>query len=162
MEDQDIIREQAQILAGRAYRHQMAGELGDAIALYRRSLALFPTAEAHTFLGWAYNLMDRNEEAIAECEKAIALDPGFGNPYNDIGAYLIEMERFDEAIPWLEQAIDAPRYVTPWFAHINLGRAYEGLRDPYRALACYDRAIALAPLYLPAQWAKGLLLGRLN
>ncbi len=162
MEDQDLMREQAQILTDRAYRHQTHGELGDAIALYRRSIAMYPTAEAHTYLGWAYNMMDRNEEAIAECEKAIALDPDLGNPYNDIGAYLIEMGRPEEAIPWLEQAAVAPRYATPQFAHLNLGRAYERLGEVYRALAAYDRSLALAPLYLPAHWAKTALLGRLN
>ena len=162
MEDQDIMREQAQILTDRAYRHQQQGELGDAIALYRRSLAVYATPEAHTYLGWAYSLMDRYDEAIAECEKAIALDPTFGNPYNDIGAYLIATERYEEAVSWLERATAAPRYATPQFAYLNLGRAYEGLGRAYRALACYDRALAIAPLYLPAQWAKGLLLGQLN
>jgi tetratricopeptide (TPR) repeat protein len=162
MEEQDLMREQAQILTDRAYRHHMHGELGDAIALYRRSLALFPTPEAHTFLGWAYSLMERHDEAIAECEKAIALDPDFGNPYNDIGAYLLQMERPEEAIPWLELAARAARYQTPHFAHVNLGRAYDQLGQPYRALAAYDRALAIAPLYLPAHWAKTALLGRLN
>jgi tetratricopeptide (TPR) repeat protein len=162
MEEQDIMREQAQILTDRAYRHQMHGELGDAIALYRRSLAVYPTPEAHTFLGWAYSLMERYDEAIAECEKAITLDPMFGNPYNDIGVYLIELERYEEAVAWLERATAAPRYDTPQFPYLNLGRAYEELGQPYRALACYDRALGIAPLYLPAQWAKGLLLGRLN
>jgi len=33
------------------------------------------------------------------CKLAIGLDPDFGNPYNDIGAYLIELGQFDEAIP---------------------------------------------------------------
>lgn len=162
MEDQDLMREQAQILTDRAYRHQIHGELGDAIALYRRSIAMYPTAEAHTYLGWAYNMMDRNEEAIAECEKAILLDPDLGNPYNDIGAYLIEMGRPEEAIPWLEQAAVALRYATPQFAHLNLGRAYEQLGHVYRALAAYERALVIAPLYLPAHWAKTALLGRLN
>lgn len=162
MEEQDIMREQAQILTDRAYRHQINGELGDAIALYRRSIGVYPTPEAHTFLGWAYSMMDRYEEAIAECEKAIALDPTFGNPYNDIGAYLVETGHYEEAIPWLERATAAPRYATPQFPYVNLGRALEQLGQPYRALACYDRALAIAPLYLPAQWAKGLLLGRLN
>ncbi|HNS40971.1 MAG TPA: tetratricopeptide repeat protein [Promineifilum sp.] len=162
MEDQELMREQAQILTDRGYRHQVQGELGDAIALYRRSIAMYPTAEAHTYLGWAYNMMDRNEEAIAECEKAIAIDPDLGNPYNDIGAYLLEMGRPEEAIPWLEQAIVAPRYATPQFAHLNLGRAYEQLGEVYRALAAYDQALAIAPLYLPAHWAKTALLGRLN
>ena len=162
MEEQDIVREQAQILTDRAYRHQMNGELGDAIALYRRSISVYPTAEAHTFLGWAYNMMDRNEEAIAECEKAIALDPTFGNPYNDIGAYLIEMDRYEEAIPWLEKATTASRYEMPQFPYVNLGRAYEHLGEPMRALTYYDKALAVAPLYLPAHWAKMMLVGRLN
>lgn len=162
MEEQNLMREQALILSDRAYRHQIHGELGNAIALYRRSIATFPTAEAHTYLGWSYAMMDRYDEAIAECEKAIALDPEFGNPYNDIGAYLIELERPEEAIAWLEQAIIAPRYATPQFAHLNLGRARERMNDPYRALAAYDQALAIGPLYLPATWAKTALLGRLN
>jgi tetratricopeptide (TPR) repeat protein len=162
MEEQDIMREQAQILTDRAYRHQAQGELGDAIALYRRSIAVFPTPEAHTFLGWAYSLMGRYEEAIAECQKAIDLDPEFGNPYNDIGAYLIEMDRHGEAISWLERAMEAERYASPQFPYVNLGRVYEQLGQPYEALEAYDRALAIAPLYLPAYWAKTLLLGQLN
>ena len=30
--------------------------------------------------------------------------PTFGNPYNDIGAYLIAKGELDEAIEWLEKA----------------------------------------------------------
>jgi tetratricopeptide (TPR) repeat protein len=162
MEEQDIMREQAQILTDRAYRSQMNGELGDAIALYRRSIAVYPTPEAHTFLGWAYSLMERYDEAIAECEMAISLDPDFGNPYNDIGAYLIELDRYEDALPWLQRAAVATRYDSPQMPYLNLGRALELLGRPYEALASYDQALAIAPLYLPAQWAKGLLLGRLN
>lgn len=162
MEEQDIVLKQARILLERAYRHQTHGELGDAIALYRRSIAIFPTAEAHTFLGWTYSMMDRYDEAIAECERAIALDPDYGNPYNDIGAYLIEMGRFEEAIPWLEQAAQVRRYDTPEFSYVNMGRAYAELGEFDRALESFNAAIDLAPLYLPAEWSKNLLLGRLN
>ena len=73
-----------------AYRLQLAGDLDSAANLYRRSIEIHPTAEAHTYLGFAYKHQGRLEEAIAECERAIAVDPTFGNPYNDIGAYLIE------------------------------------------------------------------------
>ncbi|HXH86357.1 MAG TPA: hypothetical protein VNI35_05995, partial [Nitrospira sp.] len=72
-----------------AYERQMKGELEEAVSLYRRSLATHPTAEAHTFLGWTYSFMGRLDDAIEECHLAIARDPEFGNPYNDIGAYLI-------------------------------------------------------------------------
>ena len=35
-----------------AYRYQMEGELDRAIEHYQRSIGVYPTAEAHTFLGW--------------------------------------------------------------------------------------------------------------
>ena len=82
----------------------MHGRLEEAVAHYQRSIALHPTAEAHTFLGWAYSYQGRPEDAIAECKIAIAVDPDFGNPYNDIGAYLIELGREEEAVAWLERA----------------------------------------------------------
>jgi tetratricopeptide (TPR) repeat protein len=82
-----------------AYEHQMKGELEEAVDLYKKSIASHPTAEAYTFLGWTYSFMGRLDDAIEECHHAIKVDPDFGNPYNDIGAYLIEQGKFDEAIP---------------------------------------------------------------
>ena len=35
-------------LVKRAMDHQMAGELEESIRLYKESIALFPTADAHT------------------------------------------------------------------------------------------------------------------
>jgi tetratricopeptide (TPR) repeat protein len=71
------------------YRAHMDGDLERAVELYTKSIELSPTAEAYTFRGWAYSHMGRTDDAIAECHKAIEVDPDFGNPYNDIGAYLI-------------------------------------------------------------------------
>ena len=88
-----------------AYQYQVGGEYEMAVELYKRSLNLHPTAEAYTFLGWTYRFQGKIEEAIAECKKAIQIDPEFGNPYNDIGAYLIEKGEYDEALSWLERAL---------------------------------------------------------
>lgn len=162
MDEQYIAQRQAHILIERAHREQMRGNWGEAIQLYRRSIAMYPTAEAHTFLGWVYSLLERYDEAIAECEEAIALDPGFGNPYNDIGAYLIELEQYDEAMPWLERALTAERYSSPQYPYVNMGRIYEQWGDVYAALEAYEQALEVAPLYLPAEWARTLLLARLN
>jgi len=103
---------------------QMAGDLDESIRLYRESIAVCPTADAHTYLGWAYSFQGRIDDAIAECEIAIKLDPEFGNPYNDIGVYLMQQERLDEAIPWLERAKTAKRYEPRHFPYLNLGRVY--------------------------------------
>ncbi len=162
MKDEEIIREQAQILWERGYRHQRRGELAEAILLYKRSAKVMPTAEAYTFLGWAYSLLGMIERAIELCKKAITIDPGYGNPYNDIGAYLIELDRWEEAIPWLEEATAAPRYDAVQFPYTNLGRVHQHLGDYGKALLNYEQALTVAPLYLPAEWAKNALLGKLN
>lgn len=158
----EIQRQQAMVLFERAYRHQMRGEYADAMILYRRSIETYPTAEAHTFLGWTYSMMDRYEEAIEACEEAIEVDPDFGNPYNDIGAYLIELNRWKEAIPWFEKAMVAPRYEVPQFPYMNLGRVYEHLGDYEKALDYYNRAIVIDPFYRTAIWAKYELLATMN
>jgi tetratricopeptide (TPR) repeat protein len=157
-----IAREQALILFERAYRRQMRGEWADAIHLYKRSLTLHPTAMAFTFLGWTYSMLDRYDEAIAYCHKAIELDETLGNPYNDIGAYLIEQGKHESAIPWLEKAIAAPNYENPEFAHTNLGRVYGRLGKFREAIDCFDRALAINPYYRSAIWAKYSLLSKLN
>lgn len=158
----EIQREQAMILFERAYRHQTRGEFGDAILLYQRSLAVCPTGEAYTFLGWTYSMMARYDEAIEACRRAIEVDPDFGNPYNDIGAYLIELDQWQEAIPWLEKATVATRYEAPQFPHLNLGRVYEHLGRYRTALESYNRALAIDPFYRTAVWAKYQLLGKIN
>lgn len=117
-------QERAMELIKEAMNHQMAGELDESIRLYRESIALYPTADAHTYLGWAYSFQGRIQEAIAQCEIAIQLDPEFGNPYNDIGVYLMQQQRLDEAIPWLERAKRAKRYEPRHFPYLNLGRVY--------------------------------------
>lgn len=131
----------------RAYEHQMDGRLDEAIAGYRRSIAAHPTAEAHTFLGWTMSFQGRHEEAIAECKLAIAVDPAFGNPYNDIGAYLIELGRYDEAPAWLERAKTAPRYEPRQFPYFNLARVYVKQNRLREAIAELRQALAIEPRY---------------
>jgi tetratricopeptide (TPR) repeat protein len=118
-------RAPAERLFSQAFRHQMEGRFDEAEDVYRRSIALFPTAEAFTFLGWTLSFLERQGEAIQACKSAIELDPDYGNPYNDIGAYCIQLGKLDEAIPWLERAKRAPRYDCHHYPFYNLGRVYE-------------------------------------
>ena len=145
-----------------AYQKQTSGNLDEAIALYLKSLELFPTAEAHTFLGWAYSFQSRYDEAIAECRKAIELDPDFGNPYNDIGAYLIEKGKLDEAVPWLEKAAAAKRYESYCFPYYNLGRVWEKKGDWVTALKYYEKSLNDNPEYTLARRALTRLKASLN
>ena len=146
--------QRAQRLFAEAYQLQMAGHLDAAIARYLESIQCHPTAEAHTFLGWTYSFQHRLDDAIAECKKAIAIDADFGNPYNDIGSYLLKQGKLDEAIPWLERAIAAPRYEPRHFPHCNLGRIYWAKGWLRRAIEEFERALALDPR---SRFAQGAL-----
>lgn len=132
-------------LIERAMHLQMSGELDESIRLYRESISVCPTADAHTYLGWAYSFQGRIDDAIAECEIAIRLDPEFGNPYNDIGVYLMQQEKFDEAIPWLERAKTAKRYEPRHFPYLNLGRVYAAKGMMIKAQEEFREALRLHP-----------------
>jgi tetratricopeptide (TPR) repeat protein len=134
----------------KAYELQMQGEYQQAIDLYSRSIEAFATAEAYTFRGWTYSFLGDYERAIAECLQAIKLDPEFGNPYNDIGAYLIEQEKWDEAIPWFQKAMLAPRYEARPYPHFNLGRVFEHKRNWQKAKECYAMAYSMDKRYVAA------------
>ena len=144
MGDEDRI-ERAVRLMQRAYERQTAGALEDAVRLYKASIDEHATAEAHTFLGWTYSFQGRYEEAIDECKIAIRIDPNFGNPYNDIGSYLIQLGRVDQAIPWLELAKKAPRYEPRHFPYLNLGRLHAARGEVAEAVREFEGALEEAP-----------------
>lgn len=134
-------------LVKEAYQYQLGGEYEMAVELYKRSLDLHPTAEAYTFLGWAYHFQGKVDAAIDECKKAIQIDPEFGNPYNDIGAYLIEQGKYREARPWLERALQSHRYESYHFPHYNLGRALMALEVYREAIHHFELALRVCPDY---------------
>lgn len=146
----------------KAYEHQMEGELDEAIELYQRSIQAEPTAEAHTFLGWTYSFLGRYEDAIVECKKAIKLDPEFGNPWNDIGAYLIELGKDDEAIYYLEKATQAKRYDSFCFPHFNLSRIFSKKGMLHKASDELKKALQDNPDYVPALEALSRVESQLN
>ena len=140
-------RELALDLFQQAYVLQMQGDLDTAVQLYKKSIELYPTAEAYTFLGWTFSFQGQLEQAITQCKNAITIDPSFGNPYNDIGAYLISLNRHEEAIPWLEKAIASGRYESYHYPWYNLGRVYVHQELFNKARECFRKAIEIEPAY---------------
>lgn len=155
-------RRRARDLLRQAQRAQVRGNLDDAIRLYTESIQVHPTAEAYTGLGWSHSVRKDYTRAIALCRRAIDLDPEFGNPYNDIGAYLIEQRRLDEAISWLEAATRARRYGAYHLPHYHLGRVWENKFEFEKALHHYRLAVRLAPNFKQARRALAELEARRN
>jgi Tfp pilus assembly protein PilF len=144
MEDEGF-KLRATSLWQQGYQAHMDGDLESAVELYTRSIELSPTAEAYTFRGWAYSHMGRTDDALEECHKAIEVDPDFGNPYNDIGAYLMAKGQLDEAVEWFEKAKQAPRYEPRHFPFMNLGRVYAAKGMVRRAIEEFERALQIEP-----------------
>lgn len=142
--------QRARMQWGAGYVLHLMGDYQRAIELFQASIASRPTAEGHTFLGWSLSHVGRTREAIEQCKIAIQIDPDFGNPYNDIGVYLIDLGKADEAVPWLEKAIASTRYCCYQFAHANLGRVLLGQGKVEEAMRSFERALEHDPDYLPA------------
>ncbi|MCB1159741.1 MAG: hypothetical protein H7A25_16785 [Leptospiraceae bacterium] len=134
-----------------AYKMQRAGKIKEAVHFYRLSIKFKPTAESYTFMGWTFSLIGKYATSIKLCKKAIRIDPGFGNPYNDIGIYLMEQKKFDKAIPWFSRAKEADRYATYFYPYYNLGRLYETIGRIEKARLEYEASIRLRPDFLPAR-----------
>jgi len=129
--------EKASELFRKGHQAQLQGELGDAMRCYQESVQIHPTAEAHTFLGWTYSFLQRYEDAIEECRNAIAIDPEFGNPYNDI---------------------DDKRH----YPHLNLGRIALAKGDLLKAAREFGRALEVQPRSLTARRTLAALSAQLN
>jgi len=140
-------KEKGKYYLGLACQALYEGDIEYAIDLYVRSIDACPSAEAHTYLGWAYSLMGKLEEAIGECKKAIALDPEYGNPYNDVGAYLIEIGKYEDAVPYLEKALRAKRYDNLHYPHFNLGRVFAQRGMLLKAAEEFREALKIEPSF---------------
>lgn len=151
-EDISSLRE-AYLLWKQGHALHLFGEYEKAIELFSKSIDIYPTAEAYTYRGWSLSMLGKLKEAITECKQAIKLDPDYGNPYNDIGVYLIDLGRRDEAIPWLKKAMRAKRYCCYQYPHFNLGRILVMKGRVSEAKRSFERALSYDPDYSPARMA---------
>jgi Tfp pilus assembly protein PilF len=127
-----------------AVREHGAGRLTEAIAAYRKILALWPkVAEVHNNLGIALCQQGQFDEARPRFEQALALRPDFAEAHNNLGNLLRQQGKFAEAQARFEQAIALrPDYAE---AYNNLGYTLDQLGKRDEAAARYRQALALRP-----------------
>ena len=100
-------------------------------------------AETYNNRGIALNGLKRHEEALQNCDKAIALKPGLAQAYNNRGIALNDLKRHEDALRSYDKAIALkPDYAE---AYSNRGIALNGLKRHEEALQSCDKAIALKP-----------------
>ncbi len=135
----------AEELLDRGLSAVKAGDYVTALNEFRASVYVRKTADGLTNWGSMEHVLGDTERAIELCLEAIAIDPDCGNPYNDIGSYLVVMNRADDAVAWFKRAIAAKRYVPRQFPHINLGKLYLSRKEYKQALHHFEAALGFDP-----------------
>src|SRR3984893_5616415 len=94
-------------LLDEAQRNIDANNFEAAIAPLQKFIAEKPDlAFAHFQLGYAYTALTRSEDAGAEYERAIALDPKMSEAYLNLGILLLDRQEYAAAVTPLSKAVE--------------------------------------------------------
>ena len=111
-------------------------------------------------LGNLLDSVERYQDALDCCEKALELWEGNPQDFLGKGVALGELERYEEALESFQKAIDLdPKFVNAW---INRGSALFNLERYEEAVESYQNAIDLDPKSVDAWRNRGILLANLE
>ncbi|MEU6354818.1 tetratricopeptide repeat protein [Streptomyces sp. NPDC047072] len=136
----------------RNWGHQLLGALSkDSHAVFaalgllldRAALDAPVRAEAHSVRGRELRQAKDYVQALVECERAVALDPGSARAYHGRGVTHGWLEDHAASLADLDRA-DELRPDTPWII-AERGEALQGLGRHEEAVAAFDRALVLDP-----------------
>ncbi|MEV5242322.1 tetratricopeptide repeat protein [Streptomyces cinnamoneus] len=108
-------------------------------------------AWAHTYRGQHLYYADRDDEAVAELDRALAIDPRNTSALAHRGEAHRQAGRIDQAVADLTAALDLDHYDAAW-ALSSRGDAHRQAGRIDRAIADLDAALGLDPAFA---WALG-------
>jgi len=139
------------------YHLAQSGRADDAVAAYRRSIALLPTdARVRANLGSLLTARGDHDEALAQLREAVRLDPTLPSALTNLGIELSSRNQADEAVDVLQRALAVdPSNVE---ATYNLGVACATIGDQDRALHYFLDTIRVQPTHALAHNNIGVIL----
>lgn len=123
----------------------------DALQTFVEANEVLKTAQSLTLIGWAHSLQGNFSKAKQFCFEAIKHDPDYGNPYNDIGSYLLSEGKIKESFSWFSLAKKAKFYLNREFPYINSAKAHLMMKNYKKALNEFSGALELAPYHKELQ-----------
>ena len=126
---------------------QAIEDLWNAADAFRASIALTPTAEAHVNLAEVLRRQTRQDEAMRNCETALAMAPKSAEAHLVRGMLLSAAGRHEEAVTAMRLAVrykpDHPD------THLFLGANLSSLGQLDEAILHFKKARALRPAHVP-------------
>jgi tetratricopeptide (TPR) repeat protein len=123
-----------------AQNHRFARALVILDHLIERS----PSATHYSNRGLVYLWSGRADRALADCNRALDLDPAMAQAYNNRANCYAALDRWTEAISDYERAIDLNPFNVR--ARINLGITLRDMEQYDRALEAFDEAMMFRQL----------------
>jgi tetratricopeptide (TPR) repeat protein/2-polyprenyl-3-methyl-5-hydroxy-6-metoxy-1,4-benzoquinol methylase len=139
-----------------ALRHHEAGQLVEAEVHYRRALVIVQNdvgnrqllARITNNLGNALKGQCKLDEAVAQYQRALTLEPELAEAHNNLGTAFKLQGKLDKAMAHFERALVLKSDYAQ--ARYNLGNALKQQSKWDGAIAEYQRALALKPNYVEA------------
>lgn len=120
----------------------LKGDQAGAIAKYKKAIDIDPD-DAFAWNEWGRILKSQGDSnsALEKFEHVVKLLPRSATANNNYGNELRNVDRFEESQEYLERAIKLDNNYA--FAYYNLGLLHYIRENPEKALACYDKALAV-------------------
>jgi TolB-like protein len=125
----------------------------DAALLHaQRAVELEPNSPyAISILGWVQFWRKNREESIAECRRAIAIDPNNAEAQLFLSIVLSFAGLGEEALYYIEKSKRLTPTSSP-FHEMAEGDCYYALNDYPKAIAAYERGCVMNPNFIPCQF----------
>jgi tetratricopeptide (TPR) repeat protein len=136
-------------LMGQAMDLEGEGKNGEALAIWRKALALDPNdARVQNGLGLSLYIQGDVQESFEHLRQAIRINPQFVESRFNLGKFLLQQGHAAEALPELQQTL----LLKPKFASGEeaLATAFQSLGNSTEALIHWHKALALEPKRISA------------
>jgi Tfp pilus assembly protein PilF len=136
--------------------HVINGRVAFGIRDLRHAISLNEEdALTNMWLGHAYLLKGRDEDALKHAQRSVELDPGKHEARLVLSSIYIETGMYSDAIAEADVLIEDPTFGSPWRAFNNRGWAQLKLNQLPLARASFEEALEYRPNY----WIAVLNLG---
>ncbi|MFT5694305.1 MAG: Tfp pilus assembly protein PilF [Myxococcota bacterium] len=162
--DADAVSESDQLLEQASARRDLGmnylGKGQNAIALRELVFSVETNPNdpiTQLWLGEGYRRQGHNDLALAAMLRSIELKPDFRDAHNNLAAFYIQLEDYENAIKHSQVLIDDPLYARPWKAFSNRGFAELRLGRIEDARKSLEIALEFRRGFWPASLNLGLL-----
>ena len=128
--------------SGLGVQKEQQGEFAQALTHYQTAIEHWPENPMNWYnKGNVYRQQNNTQQAISAYQVAIEKDATFTDAYNNLGLIYTAQKQYNSAIEAFQKAIKTHPHNA--ILSLNLGNAYLGKGDIYRAISTYETFLSL-------------------